>query len=361
MKRIVRATAALILASAALAAPAAAQPPAPPSVASQLRDACRAVRQVDRRRLPASEVGSASYHEAERLGSTAPPAGHRGPLIRLAVHHSRPPPSASWSLLAWKRGDGRWFVSRLVHAPEPGGGGRPALPWPHDPGIDTSDLPRSDWTLSEGTLASGDAARLEQLLDSRCLDREPAVRPHELPVRSGLTLNCYWHPTSYHLELSDRGRRRALRRECTSYQNASGVEGQRWASDLVLDFLGGAALEPAAVGPAAAPSAQPAEIPERFHGRWAQGVEQCTEPGRVLFDVGASGFSVNGSRSPVDRIEQRGARTLVVHGAGSGILQGAPIERFVQPLLLSPDGDRLFVPDLITGWSYRLHRCPAAP
>jgi hypothetical protein len=349
-----------LVAGALFEATAAAQPPAPPPVADQLRDACRAVRAVDRRRLTVTEPGTASYHSAERLGSTAPPAGHSGPLIRLYAHYSSPPPSASSSLLAWKRTDGRWFVSRLAHSPERGNSS-PGLPWPHEPGVDLTDLPRSDWHLAEGTLGPEDAARLERLLASRCLEREPPVRPRELPLRSMLTLSCYWHPTSYHLELSDRGRRRALLRLCNSYQNASGAAAQAWASDLVVDLLGGAALGPEGRAAAPTPAATPAEIPERFRGRWAQRPEQCAEPGGVWFEVTASGFSASGSVSSAERIEQRGARTLVLHGTGTGLIQGGPVMSFAQPLLLSPDGNRLAVPSRMTGWDYLFHRCPALP
>jgi hypothetical protein len=34
------------------------------------------------------------------------------------------------------------------------------------------------------------------------------------------------------------------------------------------------------------------------------------------------------------------------------------MDRYSQPLLLSPAGDRLVVPDRMTGWDMLLHRCP---
>jgi hypothetical protein len=339
------------------AAPAFAQPPAPPlPITEQLRETCRAVKAVDRRRLTDSDAGTATYHPEARAGAAAPPPGHVGPVIRLFVHHSSPPPAPSSSVVAWKMPDGRWHATRIVYAPPPGMA-PPALPWPHDPGIALDDLPRSDWHVRQGTFAAADADRLERLLASNCLEREPAVRPHELPVRRGPVLTCYWHPTRFHLELSDRGRTRSLLRLCNHWQNASGSPAAgRWASDLVADLLSSAALE----GPAeaAAPSVAATQIPERFRGRWAQRPAQCAEEDGVWFQVVANGVSVRGVPRAADGIEQRGPRTLILHGPGPALLHDVPMDRYSQPLLLSPAGDRLVVPDRMTGWDMLLHRCP---
>ncbi|HZF94398.1 MAG TPA: hypothetical protein VEZ20_05935 [Allosphingosinicella sp.] len=337
--------------------PAAAQPAA---LAEQLRDACRAVRAVDRRRLTASDAGTARYHENLRTGAAAPPADHAGPLIRLSVHYSSPPPAANESAIAWKDGDGRWFVSRIGFSPRGDVPPGATLQWPHEPGIATDGLPPSAWQTGEGTLAPADAARLETMLASRCLEREPPVRPHELPIRRGPTLACYWHPTSFHLEITARGRRRALLRSCNSWQNADDRPAAgRWASDLVVELLTRSALVPAGAAASPAP-ADLVEIPERFRGRWAQLPERCDTPDGVWFEVGANGFTSSGHAVRPDRIEQRGPRTLVLHGPGSGLVHGVEVDRFVLPLLLSPSGDRMAVPDRITGWDHLFHRCPAA-
>jgi hypothetical protein len=340
--------------------PAAAQAAGPAPLAEQLQGACRALRAIDRRRLGASDAGTARYHEELRTDGAAPPTGHAGPLIRLYVHYSSPPPAANESAIAWKAADGRWFVSRIGFSPR--GDLRPgtALQWPHDPGIAADDLPASDWRRDEGTLAPADAARLETMLASRCLEREPPVRPAALPIRGGPTLACYWHPTSFHLEVSAGDRRRALLRLCNNWQNANGEPAIRpWASDLVVELLTRSTLVPLAAAPAAAPTDVP-EIPERFRGRWAQRPERCAAPDGVWFEVGAGGFLSGGQPNRADRIEQRGPRTLILHGTGPGLVLRAPDEPFVLPLLLSPSGDRLFVPDRRTAWDHLFYRCPPA-
>lgn len=330
---------------------------APPS--QRLGEACRAVRQVDRAGLPAApDMSWLTYHSETRAGAAAPSPGHSGPLIRLFQQQSVPGPFPSLSVIAWKRDDGRWSVSRLRHDP-PGDYSGVALMWPHEPGIDLAGLPASHWHLSEGTLGAEESAALEQILASPCLGREPPVRPANLPMRRGRERVCMWHPTSYHLDISGGGGApaRGFTRSCRVYATRSGTAEFGWASDLLADLL---VRAPVGAPAAAAERRQSSTIPHRFRGHWAQGVENCGKTTVMRLDAGAESFDVGAGPNRVRSVEVRGERTLVVHANGSGFVRGAPSDDFAVPLLLSPDGERMAVAQPYGGWTLQLARCPAA-
>jgi hypothetical protein len=357
MKAIGLAAAGLFAAMLLAEAPAAAQAQQKP-LPERLRDACRALREVDRARLPAPrDMSGLTYHADTRAGAGAPPAGHSGPLIRLFQQQSVPGPFPSLSVIAWKRPDGRWFVSRLRHDPPGGMSGMP-LPWPHEPGVDAAGLPASYWSLGEGVLAAEESAELERILASRCLSREPPVRPGNLPVRRGPERTCMWHPTSYHLEISGGGApARGYTRSCRLYAATGGTQEVHWASDLLVDLLVRAPLGT----PAPAARREAEAIPERFRGRWAQGVESCDDTAFTRVEVGARSLELgSASTNRVRSVELRGERTLIVHATGSGFFPDLPSQDFTLPLLLSPDGERMAVPQAESGWLLRLNRCPAA-
>jgi hypothetical protein len=353
-----RALAAAVSIAAILSSPAQAQPTPPPPLEQRLRAACASLRAVDRRRLPpAGEVDRAGVEAADAMRGAAalPPAGHAGPLVRLVVHQSRPGFAPHHDLLAWKAADGSWLGSR-VFSQEPRGGGLSAIFWPHEPGIDLAGLPDALWVVVAGRLAPEAGVELEAILASRCLQREPPVRPHVLPLRGGGERICHWHPVSYRLEIGGAGPPRTYSRSCTHYDPGGGSsEPVIWASDLVFDLVAGALDAAAPVPPR--PPVGAATVPAPFHGRWAQRPEDCTGIDALRLDVAADALTTNAGANPVSSVDVRGPRTAIVRAAGPGFVRDVPAEDLSMPLLLSPEGARLAVVDPFGGYVYQMGRC----